>query len=545
MKPLDPRLLRYSRSSRGFLTYLVALSTIGAIATITQVFLLTTLIVSFFQKHQNFWDQRSPLTFLALVFIFRAGISYLSDRISAAAAINIRNELRSAVLKKVLSNEGRDTNELGTAGLSLLLTKGIGNLDSYFSRFIPQLFIAGIVPVLVGVIIAVRDIRSGIIILLTIPLIPLFGILIGKFTASATSKKWQTLNLLGGYFLDLLNGLTTLRVYGRHKAQNEKLQKVGDDYRKETMKVLKISFLSSLALELVATLSIALLAVTIGLRLVSGSITLEIGLFILIIAPEVYWPIRQVATFFHAASDGIAAFDSIFKILDRPSSSGGRSVNQVFAITWSQLTVAYPNRTELHIPSGQVNVGNVHALVGASGTGKSTLAAILLGFVRPTYGEILISTDSGSIPMSEVDIESLRAKLSWLPQEPRFPVGTVAQILRHAKPVATDFELIEVITKVDLDIRDLPNGLSTELGSIKQPLSFGQQRKIALARALLKPAQFIILDEPTASVDDVSEATIRKVIKDESSSGKGILLISHRNSLLLDSDQITDMARAR
>lgn len=545
MKPLDPRLLRYSRSSRGFLTYLVALSTIGAIATITQAFLLTTLIVSFFQKHQNFWDQRSPLTFLALVFIFRAGISYLSDRISAAAAINIRNELRSAVLKKVLSNEGRDTNELGTAGLSLLLTKGIGNLDSYFSRFIPQLFIAGIVPVLVGVIIAVRDIRSGIIILLTIPLIPLFGILIGKFTASATSKKWQTLNLLGGYFLDLLNGLTTLRVYGRHKAQNEKLQKVGDDYRKETMKVLKISFLSSLALELVATLSIALLAVTIGLRLVSGSISLEIGLFILIIAPEVYWPIRQVATFFHAASDGIAAFDSIFKILDRPSSSGGRSVNQVFAITWSQLTVAYPNRTELHIPSGQVNVGNVHALVGASGTGKSTLAAILLGFVRPTYGEILISTDSGSIPMSEVDIESLRAKLSWLPQEPRFPVGTVAQILRHAKPVATDFELIEVLTKVDLDIKDLPNGLSTELGSIKQPLSFGQQRKIALARALLKPAQFIILDEPTASVDDVSEATIRKVIKDESSSGKGILLISHRNSLLLDSDQITDMARAR
>ena len=545
MKPLDPRLLRYSRSSRGFLTYLVALSTIGAIATITQAFLLTTLIVSFFQKHQNFWDQRSPLTFLALVFIFRAGISYLSDRISAAAAINIRNELRSAVLKKVLSNEGRDTNELGTAGLSLLLTKGIGNLDSYFSRFIPQLFIAGIVPVLVGVIIAVRDIRSGIIILLTIPLIPLFGILIGKFTASATSKKWQTLNLLGGYFLDLLNGLTTLRVYGRHKAQNEKLQKVGDDYRKETIKVLKISFLSSLALELVATLSIALLAVTIGLRLVSGSITLEIGLFILIIAPEVYWPIRQVATFFHAASDGIAAFDSIFKILDRPSSSGGRSVNQVFAITWSQLTVAYPNRTELHIPSGQVNVGNVHALVGASGTGKSTLAAILLGFVRPTYGEILISTDSGSIPMSDVDIESLRAKLSWLPQEPRFPVGTVAQILRHAKPVATDFELIEVLTKVDLDIKDLPNGLSTELGSIKQPLSFGQQRKIALARALLKPAQFIILDEPTASVDDVSEATIRKVIKDESSSGKGILLISHRNSLLLDSDQITDMARAR
>ena len=166
-----------------------------------------------------------------------------------------------------------------------------------------------LVPTIAGITIAATDLRSGLIVLLTIPLIPLFGILIGKFTASATSKKWQTLNILGGYFLDLLNGLTTLRVYGRHKLQGEKLQKVGDNYRKETMKVLRISFISSLALELVATLSVALLAVTIGLRLVSGSITLEAGLFILIIAPEVYWPIRQVAMYFHAASDGLEALD--------------------------------------------------------------------------------------------------------------------------------------------------------------------------------------------------------------------------------------------
>ena len=305
MKPLDPRLLRFSRSSRGFLISLVALATLGAAATITQAFLLTSLIIGFFQKHQTFSDSQSALTYLVLIFILRSGIAYLTERISSAASINIRNELRSAVLKKTLSNEGQDTNEFGTAGIALLLTKGIGNLDSYFSKFIPQLFISMLVPTIAGITIAAADLRSGLIVLLTIPLIPLFGILIGKFTASATSKKWQTLNILGGYFLDLLNGLTTLRVYGRHKLQGEKLQKVGDDYRKETMKVLRISFISSLALELVATLSVALLAVTIGLRLVSGSITLEAGLFILIIAPEVYWPIRQVAMYFHAASDGL------------------------------------------------------------------------------------------------------------------------------------------------------------------------------------------------------------------------------------------------
>jgi ATP-binding cassette subfamily C protein CydCD len=544
VKPLDPRLLRFSRSSRGFLISLVALATLGAAATITQAFLLTTLIIGFFQKHQTFSDNQSTLTYLVLVFSLRSGIAYLTERISSAASINIRNELRSAVLKKTLSNEGRDTNEFGTAGIALLLTKGIGNLDSYFSKFIPQLFVSALVPTIAGIAIATTDLRSGLIVLLTIPLIPLFGILIGKFTASATSKKWQTLNILGGYFLDLLNGLTTLRVYGRHKIQSEKLQKVGDDYRKETMKVLRISFISSLALELVATLSVALLAVTIGLRLVSGSITLEAGLFILIIAPEVYWPIRQVAMYFHSASDGLEAFNSIYKVLDRPVRTGGIKISQVLAITWSQLTVSYPDRAEIHIPSGQINIGQLHALIGASGTGKSTLTSIILGFTQPTTGEVLISTDSGSVPLAEVDLESWRAKLSWLPQEPKFPVGTVAQILKHAKPDSTDFELIAALTKVDLDIADLPNGLRTELGSIKQPLSFGQQRKIALARAILKPAQLLILDEPTASVDDVSEATIKSVIKDISDAGTAVLLITHRNSLLLDSEKITDMARA-
>ena len=238
------------------------------------------------------------------------------------------------------------------------------------------------------------------IVLCTLPLIPIFGILIGKFTAAATSKKWETLNLLGGYFLDLITGLTTLRVYGRHKLQNEKLQKTGDDYRHETMKVLRISFLSSLALELVATLSVALLAVTIGLRLVNGSISLSSGLLILIIAPEVYWPIRQVASYFHAASDGLEAFNKIYKILEKSEGLGNIEISEVLGITWSQLTVNYPNRNQVIIPSGQLNTGEIHLLVGASGSGKSTLAQILMGFIKPNTGEILISTNQGSFSIN-------------------------------------------------------------------------------------------------------------------------------------------------
>ena len=545
MKPIDPRLLRYSRSSRGFILFLVLLSTLGALATLIQAFLITDLIISFFQRHESFSDNQTQLTFLALIFIFRSGISYLSDRISSAASINIRSELRKSVLEKVLKNEGTDTHELGTAGLSLLLTKGISGLDSYFGRFIPQLFIAVITPTFVAIVIAVTDIKSGLIVLCTLPLIPIFGILIGKFTAAATSKKWETLNLLGGYFLDLITGLTTLRVYGRHKLQNEKLQKTGDDYRHETMKVLRISFLSSLALELVATLSVALLAVTIGLRLVNGSISLSSGLLILIIAPEVYWPIRQVASYFHAASDGLEAFNKIYKILEKSEGLGNIEISEVLGITWSQLTVNYPNRNQVIIPSGQLNTGEIHLLVGASGSGKSTLAQILMGFIKPNTGEILISTNQGSFSINEIKIESLRSKLSWLPQEPKFPIASVAQILRHAKPNASEFDLIAALNTVDLDVANLPNGLRTEVGNIKNPLSIGQLRKIALARALIKDAQLIILDEPTASIDDISEVQIQKVIEEQAKAGKGILLITHREALISGSQKLTDMARVR
>ena len=545
MKPIDPRLLRYSRSSRGFILFLVLLSTLGALATLIQAFLITDLIISFFQRHESFSDNQTQLTFLALIFIFRSGISYLSDRISSAASINIRSELRKSVLEKILKNEGTDTHELGTAGLSLLLTKGISGLDSYFGRFIPQLFIAVITPTFVAIVIAVTDIKSGLIVLCTLPLIPIFGILIGKFTAAATSKKWETLNLLGGYFLDLITGLTTLRVYGRHKLQNEKLQKTGDDYRHETMKVLRISFLSSLALELVATLSVALLAVTIGLRLVNGSISLSSGLLILIIAPEVYWPIRQVASYFHAASDGLEAFNKIYKILEKSEGLGNIEISEVLGITWSQLTVNYPNRNQVIIPSGQLNTGEIHLLVGASGSGKSTLAQILMGFIKPNTGEILISTNQGSFSINEIKIESLRSKLSWLPQEPKFPIASVSQILRHAKPNASEFDLIAALNAVDLDVANLPNGLRTEVGNIKNPLSIGQLRKIALARALIKDAQLIILDEPTASIDDISEVQIQKVIEEQAKAGKGILLITHREALISGSQKLTDMARVR
>ena len=545
MKPFDPRLLRYSRSSRGFIFTLVLIAVLGAVATIGQALLLVDLICKFFQQKRSFSSLTHEVIALVGVFVSRALLAYLNDRLGARASSKMRNELRTEVMQKSLSNGGSDTQNLGTAGLAVLVTKGINNLDGYFAKFLPQLFIAVVVPISVGVTIAFRDWKSGAIILFTLPLIPIFGILIGRFTASATEKKWKTLGLLGGYFLDLLSGLTTLKVYGREKLQSQKLREVGEKYRKETMQVLRVSFLTSLALELVATLSVALLAVTIGLRLVNGSMPLSVGLFVLVLAPEVYWPIRQVSAYFHSATDGLAAFEQLFTILEKPESNGEVLINSFSLISWSDLKVTFPGRSDLLIPRGTIESGRIHALIGASGSGKSTLASILLGFISPTAGEVTVTTESGIYSLQDLDIKAWRELISWQPQEPKFPIGSVAEILRHASPNASEKELIASLREVDLRVGDLPDGLDTSLGTVRQKLSIGQMRKIALARALLKESALVILDEPTASVDDISEETIARVLQERAATGTTILLISHREFLIGASASVTLLGAQR
>jgi ATP-binding cassette, subfamily C, bacterial CydCD len=545
VKPLDPRLLRYARSSRVYLFLTVVIAITSAVFTITQAYLLTKIIVGIFQKHADFAGIKSSLIALIAVFIARTILSYFTEWLGAIASSRMRNELRLQLLNKALTTGAGTVNEMGSTQLSVLATRGINNLDGYFAKFIPQLFIASIVPVMVGITIATEDMQSGIIVLFTIPLIPIFGAMIGRYTAAVTMKRWKSLEILSGYFADLLKGMRTLKVYGRADLQTEKLKAVGAEYQAETMRVLKISFLSSLALELIATLSVALLAVSIGLRLVSGSLTLSVGLFILIISPEVYWPIRQVAGYFHAAADGIAAFNQIYAILDNKEVVGTIKIEGISAISWSAITVEYPDRTSIHIPAGQIKSGEFQALIGASGSGKSTLVKILLGFLSPTSGEVSISTSQGTFALEDIDPTSLRSLISWLPQDPHFAIGTISQALRQVSPLATDAELTQLLSDVGLDLADLNHGLDTELGKLQQGLSVGQLRKVGLARAILKKSPVLILDEPSASVDDASEAIISQLVQREAANGRIVLMISHR-PLLADAAHTTiDMARAR
>ena len=532
MKPLDPRLLRYSQSSRGFLFAQGCLALILAILVIGQSGAISTLVTDIFQQKKDLTSNRNLVLAILAYFLLRGVINFVVEYVAARSSSRMRDELRSALLDKVLSGQAQEIFDEGPAAISLLATKGIDGLDAYFSRFLPQLFIASVVPLLVGISIATKDLTSAVIILVTVPLIPLFGIIIGRFTGAATHKRWQTLASLSGYFLDLLSGLPTLKVFGRAKHQEENLERIGTRYRDETMKVLKISFLSALALEVIATLSVALIAVSIGLRLVGGSLSLRTGLFILILAPEVYWPIRQVASYFHAAADGVEAATRIFGILDKPTVSGEVLISEIDEISWTELIVAYPNRTQVVIPPGRITPQKINLIVGPSGSGKSTLLAIFLGFVRNYEGTVNVIVSGVAHNLRTIDLANWQSHLSWLSQSINFPRATVKEILHQGNPDLSNEEIIALLARVELSEGDLPHGIDTDLGQISEQLSVGQKRKIALARSLIKPARLLILDEPSASVDDIGESGILQALKAELAAGKIVVLVTHRIGLM-------------
>ena len=532
MKPLDPRLLQYSRSSRGFIFVGVLLATLNAALVIAQSIAIATLVSGIFQHQATVSSSRSKLLWIAIFFLGRGTLGFFTEYLAAISSTKMRNELRIGLLDKILSGRSRAIFNEGPATISLLATKGIDNLDGYFSRFLPQLFIAAVVPLTVGIAITSQDLNSGFIVLATIPLIPLFGILIGRFTGAATEKRWRTLSYLSGYFLDLLSGLSTLKVFGRSKNQTEKLNQVGEQYREETMKVLRISFLSALALEIIATLSVALIAVSIGLRLVGGSLSLKTGLFVLILSPEVYWPIRQVALYFHAAADGVEAANRIFAILEQPETDGTQTILKVDSISWEELTVNFAGRNQITIPKGEVAKGKINVLAGPSGSGKSTFLAILLGLISNYSGDVIVASEGRRVSLTEMQSNKWRDLISWLPQEVNFPAGSVREILNPTSTNISDSEIIAALMRVGLSPTDLPTGLNTTVGTLSETLSVGQKRKIALARALLKPAQILILDEPSASVDDVSEADIASAIESAVADGKIVILVTHRINLL-------------
>ena len=552
MKALDPRLFRYSRNSRGLLFFSVLLAVIIALSTIFQALLLAKIVVALFQDRAEPGQLTDLILFLSPAIVIRSVLLFLTEVFSSRMSSRIIGELRENIFRALFKERSSVAISDRTGSITNLLTSGLSALQPYFAKFVPQLFIASAVPFFVGLVIAFTDPISGLIIFFTVPLIPIFGILIGKFTDVAVKRKWETLQTLSNHLFDLLSGITSLKVFGRANQQGKKLEESGESYRKETLSVLKVTFLSSLALELIATLSVAVIAVTIGIRLIDGKMLLFPGLTVLILAPEVYWPIRNVASYFHSASDGAAAAEDIINLLQNqnsPEIAKRESIPsswKIKSISWSELEIHFQDRNPIIIPAGKAEKGEVLVITGPSGIGKSSLFSNLLGFNSLTKGQVRITDAYGSVlDISHVKLEEWRVLCSWVPQQPNFPPGTIENMLRSIRPHLTEADAWRTLRDCGIKRSELPKGLSSEIGDFTSGLSVGQLRRLAIARALLKDGDVFLLDEPTASIDDISELELISLVNHLKSIGKIIIVISHRSKVIESADRILEFTLNR
>ncbi|MGW0989624.1 thiol reductant ABC exporter subunit CydD [Streptomyces sp. NPDC002486] len=541
MKPIDPRLLRYARATRLFLVAVVALGAVGAGLVIAQAMLIAEVVVGAFQHRMAVSELGTPLLLLAAVAVGRALVGWLTELAAHRASAAVKSELRGRLLERAVELGPGWLGGQRTGSLVALATRGVDALDDYFSRYLPQLGLAVVVPVAVLARIVTEDWVSAAIIVGTLPLIPVFMVLIGWATQSRMDRQWRLLSRLSGHFLDVVAGLPTLKVFGRAKAQAESIRRITGEYRRATMRTLRIAFISSFALELLATISVALVAVTIGMRLVHGEMDLYIGLVILILAPEAYLPLRQVGAQYHAAAEGLAAAEEIFEVLETPVPASGSAAVPEGALSFEGVTVRYRGRSADAVSDVTFGVepGETVALVGPSGAGKSTLLSVLLGFVRPAEGRVR----AGGVDLADADLKQWHSRVAWVPQRPHLYAGTIAENVRLARPGADDDAVRTALRDAGaLEFVDaLPGGAETVLGEDGTGLSAGQRQRLALARAFLADRPVLLLDEPTAALDGATEAEVVAAVR-RLAAGRTVLLVVHRPALLEIADRVVRLA---
>jgi thiol reductant ABC exporter CydD subunit len=525
----------------------VILGVISAVVVIVQAFALAHIIAVAFLGDGDLDDVRADLWVLGACVLARAAIAWGMERSALGASSRVKVELRQQALSAVVeSGQGPDPRP-GTAEVTQLATRGLDALDAYFARYLPQLVLAVLLPVAVLATILPVDRLAFVTIAVTLPLIPLFMALVGMATEASNRRRWAALTRLGHHFLDVVQGMTTLKLFGRGKAQIEAVGRITEAYRVETMATLRIAFLSSLVLELLATLSVALVAVGVGLRLAEGGMALQTGLLVLILAPEAYLPLRMVGTHYHASAEGLAAAEGVLDLLDRqPPSQGSIRPRKVSRIEFVGVTVDQPGRM-LSAPHGLdvvADAGAVTALVGDSGTGKSTALSLVLGLASPSHGDVYVADAAGTHSVSDLDLSWWRAQVAWVPQEPTLIAGSIADNVRWGDPQADDEQVAATMARVGLVDDDLlPSGPSTLLDE-RSGVSSGQRRRIAVARALLRGAAVVVLDEPTAGLDAETEAVVVNAIRHEAGRGAVVLVVAHREALVDLADRVVVVTAA-
>ncbi len=586
MKPLDPRLLRHARAAR---TYIVFTTITGVLLTaliVAQVLLIARIVGPAVDGTATLADLTPLIAVLAGVLALRVLTLTVQERYAHRASGAVIAELRAQVLDHAVAQGPRWLDGARSAEISTLTTRGLDDLGPYFERYLPQLLLAGILTPTTLIVLWVTDLTSGIILTIAIPTIPVFMWLVGVLTASYSSRRLKTMDRLGGQVMDLLGGLATLKALGREQGPGRRVRALADSFNTATLGTLRVAFLSGAILEFVASISVALVAVVAGMRLVYGNMDLTTGLAAIMLAPEVLMPLRQVGSHFHASTDGMAAASAAFRVLEVPAPVRGTAPAPDLAtttITFEDVSVEAPGR-DLLAPaqlSLTIEPGRAVALVGPSGSGKSTAGLVLLGLLAPTGGRVTLrpgpvsptrvppapefptrtsptrrtaalttagapDLPPGALSFADVDPSSWHRQLTWVPQRPTILPGTIAQnvVGDFTGDVTVDerLEAAAAASGLAAVVGNLQEGWDTRIGHGGVGLSVGQRQRLALARALVSDAQLVLLDEPTAHLDASTEAEVVAAVTALREQGRTVVVIAHRPGVLDAVDHVVSVS---
>lgn len=553
MKPLDPRLLRYARSARAYMAFLVAAGMATTILAVVQCCATAAALTQLVSRGGSSAGLGLPLGLVAGAFAGRALVGYAQEAAGHRAALRTIAQLRGRVLDSAAGRGQRWLADGKTSSTVTLATEGLDALEPYFVRFLPQLILTCLATPATLAAVVWLDWISAVAILVCLPLIPIFMVLVGKMTQAYSNERLRAMQRLGSQLLDLLAGLSTLKALGRESAPRKRVKDLGYSYARTTMKTLYVAFLSGAVLEFLATVSTALVAVEVGLRMVGGDLDLFSGLAIIMLTPECFKPLREVGAQFHASADGVAAAENAFDMLEnegeteasRKAEAPGKAASNlpcpdlaVSPVVFDRLSVASPGRATV-APfdlTASIEPGKVTVFRGRSGAGKSTAAAVVLGLVSPTSGSARI----GRTPIERISKESLWRQISWVPQRPAILPGTVLENM--GCPLGGELERAASVTGFDDVVACLSDGWNTRIGHGGVGLSVGQRQRLALARALVKPRPFVLLDEPSAHLDAASEELVARAVRELRATGHTVLAVAHRSALIEEADAVIDVA---